>query len=115
MFAYFLSYEWGWADELFTYTFCSEFGSAVHNTLEEYANSKGTADYFKVYNKYVAELKPFAKDMNKAPSKARALHSLLRRIVRIVHSGSLEHKYALLWGRVLGNSRAVLKSFMMTG
>jgi hypothetical protein len=72
MFAYFLSYEWGWADELFTYTFCSEFGSAVHNTLEEYANSKGTADYFKVYNKYVAELKPFAKDMNKAPSKARA-------------------------------------------
>jgi len=71
-FAYFLSYEWGWADELFTYTFASEFGSAVHNTLEEYALSKGTADYKEIYAKQVAEFKPFAKDMTSAPSKARA-------------------------------------------
>ena len=70
-FQYFLSYEWGWADELFTYTFCSEFGSSVHYTLEEYAESKGTADYEAIYHKHVMDLKPFAKDMNKAPSKAR--------------------------------------------
>ena len=70
-FQYFLSYEWGWADELFTYTFCSEFGSAVHYTLEEYAAAKGKADYEAIYHKHVMELKPFAKDMNSAPSKAR--------------------------------------------
>ncbi len=72
-FQYFLSYEWGWADALFQYTFCSEFGSAVHYTLEEYAESKGTADYKALYAKHVAELKPFNDDMMKAPSKARAL------------------------------------------
>lgn len=71
-FQYFLSYEWGWADALFTYTFCSEFGSAVHEALEEYAESKGTADPAVLYAKHVAELKPFAGDMQKAPSKARA-------------------------------------------
>ncbi len=71
-FQYFLSYEWGWSDELFTYTFCSEFGSSVHYTLEEYAASKGTADYKKIYDKHVMELKPFADDMSKAPRKARA-------------------------------------------
>jgi len=70
-FQYFLSYEWGWADELFTYTFCSEFGSSVHYALEDYAASKGTADYEEIYVKHVADLKPFAKDMSKAPSKAR--------------------------------------------
>ena len=71
-FQYFLSYEWGWSDELFTYTFCSEFGSAVHYTLEEYAASKGKADYEKIYHKHIMELKPFNDDMTKAPSKARA-------------------------------------------
>jgi len=71
-FQYFLSYEWGWADELFTYTFCSEFGSSIHETLEEYAKSKGKADYNKIYEEQVAALKPFADDMRKAPSKARA-------------------------------------------
>ena len=71
-FQYFLSYEWGWADELFQYTFASEFGSAVHYTLEEYAEAKGKVDYRKVYAKHVAELKPFSDDMSKAPSKARA-------------------------------------------
>lgn len=71
-FAYFLSYEWGWADELFTYTFCSEFGSAVHYTLEQYAESKGTADYRAIYAREVEDLKPFSDDMSKAPSKARA-------------------------------------------
>jgi len=70
-FAYFLSYEWGWADALFQYTFCSEFGSAVHYTLEEYAESKGTADYRKIYARHVKELRPFSDDMSKAPSKAR--------------------------------------------
>jgi len=70
-FQYFLSYEWGWADALFQYTFCSEFGSAVHYTLEEYAESKGTADYREIYARHVAELKPFNDDMMKAPSKAR--------------------------------------------
>ena len=70
-FQYFLSYEWGWADELFTYTFCSEFGSSVHYTLEEYAEAKGKADYEAIYHKHMMDLKPFAKDMNKAPSKAR--------------------------------------------
>ena len=72
MFQYFLSYEWRWADELFTYTFCSDFGSAVHYTLEEYAESKGTADHEVIYRKHMMELEPFSDDMNKAPSKARA-------------------------------------------
>ncbi len=71
-FKYLLHYMWGWSDELFTYTFCSEFGSSVHYTLEEYAESKGTADYKKIYDKHIMELKPFADDMSKAPSKARA-------------------------------------------
>lgn len=71
-FQYFLSYEWGWADELFQYTFCSEFGSSVHYTLEEYAESKGTADYKEIYKKHILDLKPFTDDMSKAPSKARA-------------------------------------------
>jgi len=71
LFQYFLSYVWGWADELFTYTFCSEFGTSVHNTLEEYAESQGKADYEKIYAKQVAELKPFVDDMNKAPRRAR--------------------------------------------
>ena len=71
-FQYFLSYEWGWADELFQYTFCSEFGSAVHYTLEEYAESKATADYKAIYDKHVMDLRPFSDDMMKAPSKARA-------------------------------------------
>ena len=71
-FKYFLNYMWGWGNELFTYTFCSEFGTTVHNTLEEYAKSKGKADYKKIYAKQVAALKPFADDMSKAPSKARA-------------------------------------------
>lgn len=70
-FKYFLNYVWFWADELFTYTFCSEFGSSVHYTLEEYAESKGKADYAEIYHKHMMDLKPFAKDMNKAPSKAR--------------------------------------------
>lgn len=71
-FQYFLSYEWGWADALFQYTFASEFGSAVHYTLEEYAESKATADYRAIYDKHVMSLKPFSDDMRKAPSKARA-------------------------------------------
>lgn len=71
-FQYFLSYEWGWADALFQYTFASEFGSSVHYTLEEYAESKGKADYRAIYAKHVAALKPFSDDMSKAPSKARA-------------------------------------------
>lgn len=71
-FQYFLSYEWGWADALFQYTFCSEFGSAVHYTLEQYAESKGTANYEELYAKNVDDLRPFSDDMNKAPSKARA-------------------------------------------
>lgn len=71
-FKYFLQYEWGWGDELFTYTFCSEFGSSVHYTLEEYAASKGAVDYKAVYHKHIMDLKPFSDDMRKAPSKARA-------------------------------------------
>lgn len=71
-FQYFLSYEWGWADALFQYTFASEFGSAVHLTLEEYADSRGKIDHREAYAKNVAKLKPFADDMQKAPSKARA-------------------------------------------
>ena len=71
-FKYFLYYIWGWSNELFTYTFCSEFGSAVHYTLEEYAASKGAADYKAVYHKHIMDLKPFSDDMQKAPSKARA-------------------------------------------
>ncbi|MHA2063123.1 MAG: PD-(D/E)XK nuclease family protein [Candidatus Thorarchaeota archaeon] len=70
-FQYFLHYEWGWSDELFCYTFASEFGSSVHYTLEEYAASKGTADYKKIYHKHVMDLKPFSDDMTKAPSKAK--------------------------------------------
>ncbi len=71
-FKYFLYYEWNFADELFTYTWCSEFGTSVHNTLEAYAKAKGKFDYEQEYTKQVAELKPFADDMSKAPSKARA-------------------------------------------
>jgi hypothetical protein len=71
-FQYFLSYEWGYADDLFLYTFASEFGSAVHNTLEEYAESKCKVDYKKAYDENIAKLKPFSDDMQKAPSKARA-------------------------------------------
>jgi len=71
-FKYYLSYEWGWSDELFTYAWCSAFGSSVHNTLEAYANAKGELDYVQEYAKQTAELKPFVDDMNKAPSKARA-------------------------------------------
>jgi hypothetical protein len=71
-FQYFLSYEWGWADELFTYTFCSEFGSSVHYTLEDYAESKGVDDYEEIYAKHVSNLAPFSDDMERAPSKARA-------------------------------------------
>ena len=71
-FAYFLSYQWGWADELFTYTFAGDFGSAVHNTLEEYVKSKCTADYVALYNDQIEKLKPFSDDMNSAPRKAQA-------------------------------------------
>lgn len=71
-FQYFLSYEWGWSDELFQYTFASEFGSAVHYTLEEYAEAKGNADYSAIYAKHIEDLRPFSDDMSKAPSKARA-------------------------------------------
>lgn len=71
-FKYFLTYQWGWADELFQYTFASDFGTAVHNTLEEYANAKGNLDYIEEYNKQILNHKPFSEDMNSAPSKARA-------------------------------------------
>lgn len=71
-FKYFLSYIWGWSDELFTYTFSSGFGSAVHNTLEQYALAKGKLDYKVEYLKQLRELKPFTEDMHSAPSKARA-------------------------------------------
>lgn len=71
-FKYFLSYEWGWSDALFTYTFCSEFGTSVHNTLEAYAKHHGKLDYKTRYLRQLAVLKPFNDDMSKAPSKARA-------------------------------------------
>ena len=71
-FKYFLTYCWGWADELFQYTFSSEFGTAVHNTLEEYAKSQGKIDYKEEYDKQVGIHKPFDDDMTSAPSKARA-------------------------------------------
>lgn len=71
-FQYFLKYHWGWADELFMYTFASEFGSAVHYTLEEYAEARGNADYRAIYAKHIADLRPFSDDMRRAPSKARA-------------------------------------------
>ena len=71
-FKYFLSYEWGWGDELFLYTFASDFGTSVHNTLEGYAKSKGKLDYKTRYRRQIAVNKPFIEDMQKAPSKARA-------------------------------------------
>lgn len=71
-FKYFLSYVWGWSDALFTYTFSSGFGTSVHNTLEQYALSKGKLDYKAEYIKQLKELKPFHEDMTSAPSKARA-------------------------------------------
>jgi hypothetical protein len=70
-FKYFLQYEWGWADELFQYTFSSEFGTAVHNTLEEYAKSRGTIDLKVEYLKQLELSNPFLEDMQKAPKKAR--------------------------------------------
>jgi len=71
-FKYFLQYEWGWADELFTYSFSSEFGTAIHNTLEAYANSRGQLDLKEEYLKQLSIENPFTDDMQKAPSKARA-------------------------------------------
>lgn len=71
-FKYFLTYEWGWADDLFTYTFSSEFGTAVHATLEEYAKAKGQIDVKVEYLKQLGIHNPFLKDMMKAPSRARA-------------------------------------------
>ena len=71
-FKYFLTYEWGWADELFTYTFSSEFGTAIHDTLEAYAVSKGQLDYKAEYLRQLGVNNPFLDDMGKAPSKARA-------------------------------------------
>lgn len=71
-FKYFLTYEWGWADELFTYTFASEFGTAVHATLEAYALAKGQIDYKTEYIKQLRISNPFLEDMTKAPSRARA-------------------------------------------
>ncbi len=72
-FQYFLSYEWFWADKLFTYAFASEFGSAVHNTLEAYAKSKCQLDYKKRYDRQTLTLQTYTKkDMTAAPKKARA-------------------------------------------
>jgi hypothetical protein len=71
-FKYFLQYEWLWADELFTYTFAGEFGTVVHNTLEAYVKSKCQLDYKERYRRLVSKEKPYSKDMNAAPSKARA-------------------------------------------
>lgn len=71
-FKYFLNYEWGWADDLFTYAFASEFGTAVHNTLEAYALAKGQLDYGAEYQKQIEASNPFLDDMRKAPSRARA-------------------------------------------
>ena len=71
-FKYFLTYVWGWADELFTYTFASEFGTAVHATLEAYALAKGQLDFKAEYLKQLAISNPFLEDMMKAPSRARA-------------------------------------------
>jgi ATP-dependent helicase/DNAse subunit B len=59
-FKYFLNYQWGWGDELFLYTFASEFGTAVHNTLEQYALHKGKVDYKVEYLKQITEQKPFS-------------------------------------------------------
>jgi len=71
-FKYFLTYEWGWAEELFQYTFSSKFGTAVHATLEAYALARGNLDLKEEYAKQVELHNPFLDDMNKAPSKARA-------------------------------------------
>ena len=71
-FKYFLSYQWGWGDELFLYTFASNFGTSVHNTLEEYANAKGDLDYREEFIRQLGLQNPFIEDMNSAPSKARA-------------------------------------------
>lgn len=70
-FKYFLTYQWGWGDELFQYTFASDFGTAVHNTLEQYALNKGKIDYLEEYRKQIKENNPFLDDMGAAPSKAR--------------------------------------------
>lgn len=71
-FKYFLTYVWGWSEELFLYTFASEFGTAVHATLQAYAEKKGKLDYKKEYQKQLKETNPFIEDMKAAPSKARA-------------------------------------------
>lgn len=68
-FKYFLTYVWGWSDELFQYTFASEFGTSVHNALEAYA--RGQLDYKKEYFKQTRRLKTYSEDMNAAPRKAR--------------------------------------------
>jgi len=74
-FAYFLSYEWFWADKLFTYAFASEFGSAIHNTLEAYAKARCQLDYKEEYNRQTLELKTYTKkDMSVAPGRARAAY-----------------------------------------
>jgi hypothetical protein len=73
-FKYFLTYEWGWADDLFTYTFASEFGTAVHSTLEAYAKAKGNIDVKAEYLKQLQLSNPFLDDMKKAPSRARATY-----------------------------------------
>jgi len=71
-FKYFLTYEWGWGDELFQYTFASAFGTAVHNTLEEYALVAGDLDYKVEFARQIQQENPFLEDMTSAPSKARA-------------------------------------------
>lgn len=71
-FKYFLTYEWGWGDELFQYTFASGFGSAVHDTLEQYALAAGDLDYKAEYDRQLKKYNPFSEDMTSAPSKARA-------------------------------------------
>jgi hypothetical protein len=71
-FKYFLTYQWGWGDELFLYTFASEFGTSVHNTMEQYVLHHGKVDYKQEYLKQILDNKPFSKDMSAAPSKARA-------------------------------------------
>jgi len=72
-FKYLLSYIWGFSDELFQYTFASEFGTSIHDTLEAYAKSKGKLDFKKRYFRNTLKYKTYHKDMMKAPSKARIL------------------------------------------
>lgn len=71
-FKYLISYLWGWSDELFQYTFASEFGTSIHETLEAYAKFKGKLDYKTRYKRNILKNKTFFEDMSKAPSKARA-------------------------------------------